>query len=280
MEMDPEPQVEPEADSVTARVGLSIAGERWRAEITLPAAPTRVGDVLPVFQSLADVMVRGAVHAVEAEGKTVSCRKGCGACCRQLVPIAPAEARRIRDLVADLPEPRRTEVRRRFADARRRLEAAGLLEPLLHPDQDHTISQDARRGLGRAYFAQQIACSFLDDESCSIHPDRPIACREYLVTSPAANCARPTPETVTCVPMPAVAWRAVARFEPVSPATATVAWVPLILAPEWADAHPDEPAPRPAPELLREFLERLTGETIEPWRPGMDPRGATPPRMG
>lgn len=26
--------------------------------------------------------------------------------------------------------------------------------------------------------------------ACSIHPDRPLVCREYHVTTPAANCAR------------------------------------------------------------------------------------------
>ena len=36
-------------------------------------------------------------------------------------------------------------------------------------------------------------------------------------------------------------------------------WVPLILAPEWAEAHPDEPPPQPGPELLRELLGHLSG---------------------
>jgi hypothetical protein len=33
------------------------------------------------------------------------------------------------------------------------------------------------------YFLQGVACPFLEAESCGIHPDRPLACREYLVTS-------------------------------------------------------------------------------------------------
>jgi Fe-S-cluster containining protein len=36
-----------------------------------------------------------------------------------------------------------------------------------------------------------MPCPFLEDESCSIHPDRPLVCREYLVTSPAELCAGP-----------------------------------------------------------------------------------------
>jgi hypothetical protein len=44
-----------------------------------------------------------------------------------------------------------------------------------------------------------------------------------------------------------------------TPAEAAAAWVTLSLAPEWADAHRDEPPPRPGPELLREMFDRLTG---------------------
>jgi hypothetical protein len=37
--------------------------------------------------------------------------------------------------------------------------------------------------------------------------------------------------------------------------------VPLVLALEWAAAHPDEPA-RPGPELLRALFERLTNRPV------------------
>jgi len=33
--------------------------------------------------------------------------------------------------------------------------------------------------------------------------------------------------------------------------------VPLALAPEWADAHPESTPPRPGPELLKELLGHL-----------------------
>ena len=42
------------------------------------------------------------------------------------------------------------------------------------------------RILGREYFQLGIPCPFLEEESCSIYHDRPITCREYLVTSPPA----------------------------------------------------------------------------------------------
>src|SRR4051812_3462771 len=90
-------------ERVTAQLGLSIADRVVRVDITIPTKPVRLGDMLPVFQSLTDVVSGTMVDAVEAEGRTISCKKGCGACCRQLVPISVFEAVRIRDLVEALP---------------------------------------------------------------------------------------------------------------------------------------------------------------------------------
>jgi Fe-S-cluster containining protein len=241
---------------VTIRVDLTIAGQSLEGQITVPAGPTRARQMLPVFQSLAEVIVDLGVKAVEEQGEKVSCKKGCGACCRQLVPISEMEARHIRDLVDDLPEPRRSQIRGRFAEAKSRLREAGLLDKLQQPDQ---FPDDQVRPMGLEYFAQKIACPFLEEESCSIYADRPIACREYLVTSPAENCARPSAETVHCVPLAGKVSNAVARLD--RPRSGRfIPWVALVLAPEWAEAHPEEPPPRPGPELLREVFERLAGK--------------------
>jgi Fe-S-cluster containining protein len=174
----------------TADVALTVAGRRLHFHLTVPAAPTRPVELLPLFQSLTDMFVGAAVADAEAGGATISCRKGCGACCRQLVPVSEIEIESIRRLVEALPEPRRSEVIGRFERALQRLGDAGLLESLRMPER---VSRERVLGLGTTYFRQGIACPFLEDESCSIHSDRPLACREYLVTSPAANCRQPSP---------------------------------------------------------------------------------------
>jgi Fe-S-cluster containining protein len=241
----------------TATATVELSGPDWQlqARMTVPRGPTRVIEFLPLARSLADAMVASTVQGVEEGGQTVSCKKGCGACCRQLVPVAEVEARRLRDVVEELPEPRRSQVRARFAEARRRLDAAGLLETLLRRAE---WQQGDHRAVGDAYFRQGIPCPFLEEESCSIYEDRPIACREYLVTSPAENCARPSAETVRCVKMPLQVWASLARLDPLPEGARSIRWVPLSLAPEWADAHADEAPPRPGPELLRELFAHLT----------------------
>jgi len=117
--------------TVTANLELNVGEYRLAARMTVPSGPTPLRVMLPVIQRVADALVDVAVKATEEKGKTISCKAGCGACCRQLVPISETEARRIAELVEELPEPRRTAVRRRFADARRQLQESGMLDRLL-----------------------------------------------------------------------------------------------------------------------------------------------------
>jgi Fe-S-cluster containining protein len=234
-------------------VKFAIAGDEVEAEIEAPTGPTSARQMLPFFRAVAEAIVDRGVRHVVAEGKAVSCRAGCGACCRQLVPIAPPEAHVIADLVEEMPEPRRATIRERFAAARARLGETPLLAMLEDPG---TFADGDLQRLGLDYFALGIACPFLEDESCSIYPERPIACREYLVTSPAEDCARPSAESISMVPMPGQASSAVSRLDE-APGERFIPWVPLILAPSWSRSNPEDPPKLMAPELLRRFFSRL-----------------------
>ncbi len=249
------------AEPRTARVVLGLPTGEIELELEVPPGLARVDQLLPLARALTEQIVDLTVMQVEEEGRKISCRAGCGACCRQLVPIAEAEARGVRDLIASLPEPRRSVVKARFAEALLRLDAAGLLAPLrARADWDNA----RRREIGLAYFRQGVPCPFLEDESCSIHPERPIACREYLVTSPPEHCADPKVNQVEGVKLPASVWTAVARLDPVEPGARSIRWVPLILALEWAEANPDDPPGQPAAELVRRLFENMTRKTEGP----------------
>jgi Fe-S-cluster containining protein len=142
------------------------------------------------------------------------------------------------------------------------LQQAGILEKLRNPDG---FSDDELRPMGLEYFRQGIPCPFLEREACSIYADRPVACREYLVTSPAEHCAAPSPETVHCVRLAAKVSTAVARMGR-APEGRFIRWAPLIFADEWAEIHPEEPS-RPGTELLQELFDRLLDQGHEPKAP-------------
>ncbi|MEW4568223.1 YkgJ family cysteine cluster protein [Tautonia sp. JC769] len=259
--------------SVSAKLQLTLPGGMLDLDVTLPTRPVALEELLPLARAMEDRVVELTVHQVEAEGRRVSCRAGCGACCRQLVPVSEVEARRVAAMVEAMPGPRRSAVLARFGEAVRRLDEAGVLGPLRSDDR-RTMDREARGRLGRAYFAAGVPCPFLEDESCSIHPERPLVCREYLVTSHPEHCARPTPGAVEGVTLPGSLWMAFARLCDPSPEAETINWVPLVLAPEWAASHPEGPPPRPAPDLFRDLIARFAGRADPAMGPaGRDDRG-------
>jgi Fe-S-cluster containining protein len=239
----------------TARIGLQLPAGRIDLEVTAPDGDVAVDRVLPLARALADRVMELTVLDAESQGRSISCRAGCGACCRQLVPIGAAEARGFAELVDSMPGPRRAQLRRRFDEALGRLDEAGVLADLHRRD---AWEADDRRRVGLAYFDAGVACPFLEAESCSIHPDRPIACREYLVSSPAENCSHPTPEGIDAVKPPTSVWTAAARLEPPAPGARSIRWTPLVLALHRAEAEA-EPLPRPARTLVAELFGNISG---------------------
>lgn len=225
-----------DSSTSTATLRLTVGDLRIAHPITVPAAAVPASDVVPALQGL----VNAVVAAAEA-GKVISCRKGCGACCRQLVPVSRTEGERLLALVEAMPRERRGEIKRRFAAAEMVLAPAAFLDRKGRTDRE----------LSTTYFALGVACPFLEDESCSIHAERPLVCREYLVTSPAELCAGPAQEGVTPVPVPKLSLAARKLQEEKDE------WFPLALLMAWSRARPKSGTRRTGPEWVQRFLKGL-----------------------
>ena len=245
-------------DWVTGQITLSVNGAPLEMQMTVPANPVKPHRMLPVFQQMANSFTDLAVKAVKISGKTVSCKAGCGACCRQTVPLAEIEAYQIAELVENLPERRRREIKRRFEEACRHFQKTGWFERF---DNCADVSEKEREKIIADYFFEGVACPFLEDESCSIHQDRPLACREYLVTSPAENCATFSSETIKTIGLPvkpSESLRKVGQTRRMNP----VNFVPLILALEWTEKHPEKFALKTGEQWMAEFFRDLTNGEI------------------
>jgi len=243
--------------SIGGRVALTIRGKRVDMQVQVPDARVDASAMLPAFRTVAGELLEMSVAEEARVGRNVSCQKGCGACCRQLVPISAVEAVALARLLDQMPEARREKIQDRFAQAREKLADAEMLDALLHPD---LYSDGQMRALGREYFKLGLSCPFLEDEACSIYADRPITCREYLVTSPAVNCSSPSPGTVRVVPMLAgPVLTAVARVSE-SNGAGFLRWVPLILALEFASSAEVPTRKREGKEWMQEFFRLLTRE--------------------
>lgn len=101
--------------------------------------------------ALVDTSVREAIAGAEACGRNCACGSDCPHCCKQPIPLTPAELLLIAEFVKkEMP----ADIRRRWQEA---LQAVGD-DPLKAP------------------------CPFLIDGSCSVYPVRPIACRRFLIS--------------------------------------------------------------------------------------------------
>lgn len=241
-------------------VHLTIGGKPVELNISATTAPVPARAMLPLFRSLSDAFTALSEQLAQSRGQAVSCRKGCAACCRQLVPLTEVEALEMAQLVSRMAEPQRSEVLHRFAVARERLAQAGLLESLANLDQ---VSPADQAQIGLAYFKLTIDCPFLEAEMCTIHSDRPLACREFQVVSPPEYCSRPQEMKAVRTELLADVSGAV-RSMKMSPASRPNRWIPLPLALEWTAARLNEETIRPGTEWADELMKTLEKQAISP----------------
>lgn len=235
---------------------LRIDGAPLAMVAPQPPSRGRLDELLPTLHAIDNAAIGHAVRKAEARGAAVSCAKGCSACCRaQPVPVTPPEAFALLGLVETMPRARRDDMEARFADRTRKLQDASLAEAFL--ERDPGLTAESARELAAAYFDLRLACPFLEEDACSIHPQRPFVCRQYLVTSDPALCADPLTNRVDVLPMPV---RAASAMLSVSQAAlgGQQHTVPLTLALEYARRHRDDLSRRfDAEPILRQWVQAL-----------------------
>jgi Fe-S-cluster containining protein len=243
-------------ETVSVEFTVGIGDDQFTATAAVPAGRTNLTQILPVLQSLDNSIIAGVASQLNETGLSISCKAGCGACCRQMVPLSIFEAEALSTWIRTLPEPHQQELARRCDQALRKLASAGLIDRMVN--EDWLAETDSARQLAIDYLYQRIPCPFLEDESCSIHPIRPLVCREYLVTSHPDHCFDPAALKVDPVFLPLNLSRVLnvigAELEQDSRG-----WIPLLFLFAWMEsgAHPGEAIAGDGPQVLYEFVKRI-----------------------
>lgn len=167
-----------------------------RTSLRIPSEPMRLSDLARSVMRLDDELVAVGIKKHLPIVGPPSCKKGCAACCDQLVPISIPEAFMMHDLVSAMSESRQEEVLTRVVAAEEVLEGLGIDAYSLSNSGDQSVRQ-----LLVQYHRSGTTCAFLENGGCSIYTSRPASCREYLVTSPAENCAKIGEVVVTRMPI-------------------------------------------------------------------------------
>ncbi|HKU94288.1 MAG TPA: YkgJ family cysteine cluster protein [Vineibacter sp.] len=240
----------PQQESHTITLQIGETAEPLR--IALPPGDIPAEGILPALRIMTNAVIDHAIAATRARGRPISCKPGCAACCRHLVLVSDIEARVLADLVANMPEPRQSAVKARFAAAQQRMAEAGLAAPV---GNQAGMPVDHLYKLAYHYFRQRIDCPFLEDEQCSIYADRPLACRKLAVTSPAEFCVDPGDDRVTnlrVAPVGAAVLLVTSEEDPPQPAGVLL---PYLL--DWAAANATPGVRRGADVWMQRFVERL-----------------------
>jgi Fe-S-cluster containining protein len=241
--------------TVQAKIALHVGGACLNATAQLPAGPSNLTQLLPVIQQLEDAVVNRVGEEAKRAGRPITCRAGCGACCRQMVPVSLFEAEALMEWVRSLPEERRKVLEERFHRALLALRNAGVIESLL--SERSMMNEERTTQLAIDYFHAGVPCPFLEDESCSIHSIRPLSCREYLVTSPAELCKDPSIHDVSGLQLPLKLSRVLFAFGE-QLAQDRRGWIPLVFLLGWgkSGASPGNYVSGSGEEVLRRFLEQ------------------------
>ncbi len=149
--------------------------KKWRRGFDDNSRLIRLSDFACHAMSLAEAIVGHEEALAKASDMAISCKKGCGACCRQVIPISPPEAFLLSERIINARTSEGSILEERFHESLERLKTNGMEEAPL-------IDQAGK------YFQLGLPCPFLEEESCSIHLHRPLTCREQLVVSPADFC--------------------------------------------------------------------------------------------
>ncbi|APR79873.1 Hypothetical protein A7982_05220 [Minicystis rosea] len=244
------------------KIHLVILGQDHEITARVRIGASRPVDVLPLARRVTDVITEASVRDAAAEGRAVTCRAGCASCCRQVVPVAPIEALALAKMVKAMPGKQREAVRRRFAATVRRMEDLGLLDASVPPGRTMMTVTPARGKsawdtASARYFEAGMACPFLEHERCLVYADRPVACRQHVVTSPPERCkdlggdVEATARPVWMSELLAELSASIADVDPKA--------MPLPLALEWAEAAGAAlDVEVQGEDVVRELLERTT----------------------
>ncbi len=239
-------------------IALNTPAGRLTTAIDVPTGFIPITSIVPVSRRLGDEAAQLEVQQATAAGQAISCRIGCAACCRMLVPLSVPETFALRDYVDQLPADRRVSLLHRLSDTKDRLKQTDLWDRMNDvAEASKQVPDEELDPINQSYYALRIPCPYLENETCSIYEARPAACRELLVTTPAELCQDLVQNPVTPLPVSmrissilGLVWGTLTDSPP--------RLIPLPMALEWAGRHEEEARRTwPGSSLLDQVLDNM-----------------------
>lgn len=221
-------------------IALNTPAGRITTTVDVPTGFVPVTSIVPLIRRLGEEAQALEIARSVDVGREPSCRKGCAACCRMLVPLSAPEAFALREWVKSRPAEQQVRIAVRFAEAKSQLLSHSLWEGLSELcEASVPLNDDALEDVNREYYALRMPCPFLEEDICTMYEERPAACRELLVTSPPDRCddlinnpVEPIAAPVRVSTVLGLLWQELTK--------SSTRLIPLPMALDWAERHEDE----------------------------------------
>lgn len=187
---------EPFKGMKTINGSIDVYGQTLHFRIGCKDGPARLSDIVPLAYGISDKMGDAAIANLAGDGHPVPCKKGCSFCCDYLVALSMPEVYYMQEKWAAWPDvPCDTVLRTCLRSAQKMMDLESLHKYNVTEEVD--LSQ-----ISRWYRELELSCPFLHNNSCMIYEKRPLACREYLVTSAPRFCHKEVDGSVELVRLP------------------------------------------------------------------------------
>ena len=180
----------------TISSSIDVCGQTLHFRIGCNDGPAGLADIVPLAYGISDIITDAAIGHLAGEGHPVPCKKGCSSCCDYLVALSMPEVYYLQQKWAAWPDvPCDTVLRSCLRSARKMMDLESLHKYNVTEEVD--LSQ-----ISRWYGELELSCPFLINNSCMIYENRPLACREYLVTSAPCLCHKAMDGSIERVRLP------------------------------------------------------------------------------
>ena len=213
-----------------------------------------LSDLVPIAHKVCNRINDLATQDQAKSGKHISCKKGCASCCSYMVPLSSAEAFYLQKHILSLPHEKRRPILHSFLLAARKI-AANKRPPT---DTTGMDEKESLRAISQWYQSMRIKCPFIENNACSHYQVRPLACREFMVTSQPKACSPFAEEPTEVVHLPVSTAEVLMHISNRLEKKVDEA-VLLPLAMVWCNANAERGEKKyPVENLAREFINAIS----------------------
>ena len=179
---------------------LDVAGKTLPFCINVVSKQAALADIVPLARTISTKIALAFLDTLSKKGQFVTCHKRCSTCCSYMIPLSIPEVFRLREELLAMPSDKSSRILKSCTiAAKRTLEKIPRYINTDKPTENNSASMDQ---LSKWYAGLKMDCPFLSEGLCSVYEQRPLACREHIITGSNFFCQPDNGGEPNVVPMP------------------------------------------------------------------------------